>query len=643
MVGSKRLLKRKILNADRLTIREGVFIECENGKFVGLLYEYREFLKSVMKEMNYEASYRVYFSIPYRLWITVPPPSGKRNAAAPKGSGSELDTFLKGVNPIWTNKIEGSWFELKFHQLDEKLESVWSELLEDHNGNLPTVPWEFSIMKNSLDHLPDGIRIEKGCVEKDVISALDRDVNSLLNKYLAVLGLEGGSRRAKFDLGERVYETDLDFAYTGSENEGVLFVIEFKRHGLINKVNKRSIKDSEGMNSIMKQVLKEMAASETDCCLISDVEVSILVQLDFQTKIAPSSDKNVANVPFKFHVFYPDDPIHTIQAIICSVVYDQKMRAGDPIQKENAKKLRDLIVKESFIVPDGNDESRESSRPGSSMSQLTSPPSTIDPSGQLPPIGEQSSSSENEGNSPGSEHGTNPNTNENKSLNQYKQLEFILNEGEFEILQPGGYYATTVVKLNRIAIDRILSHLNLPPSVSHVIIKFYDWYNAGFYIKYNKLHITCTEHQRSMREKFHTEIECYQRTSRYNEARDSEKYVRVPKLYEYRGGKIIDGRKMLSYGWYLIIEYIEKDQDQVFNLKDAECQIRLLGSLGIQHNDIHERNIAVSEGKFTLIDFSEAKLDNIDVGWDLRMLENVWIENRKLHRTEEVSESFIEG
>lgn len=630
---NKSELKEQILKASDLTIREGIFIRKENDKFVKLLQDVEKFLKRLMGEMNYEFSYRVYFSIPYSFSLSNAPgqtftlpigdepnPPNLRSAADPKGSESNADTHLKKVVPLWTGRISSDWFDSKFSQLDVKLESIWSELDKYHqNDNFETAPQEFKKMDKFKAAFPEDIEMEKGCEETDVEEIFKEDLLSVLKKYFSVLEFKKKTRKIKFNLSGTVFSAKPDIEFLDSEDY-VFFFIELKRNGLSNYVDGDVIKDGEEMNSIMKQVLKYMIASTTDCCIISDVEVSILVQLDFEGAEKILCDKFITNVPFKYHIFRPDDTIHTFQAIICSVAYDQKLRMEDPIQRKNVQRLKELIVLESFRIGKPDNESTGSTQSDSYSSYSYNEGLSMIRTFQLPIIEEQDPNPEDISDD------SKPN-NQNNSWSQYMEKEFYIYEGEFEVLQPGVSYLNTVLKLNRKAIDRNFSYLNIHPSVSYVIIKVYDLFNVELYIENYDLPTSYSELKRSMGSKFNAEFECYKRMNAYNESRGTGEYLRVPKLYGCGGCYVKKDEETFTNGYYFILEYIEKDQDQRFNLEDASYQLKLLRSLGIQHNDIHQRNIVVRKGKFNLIDFSEAKLDNIDPHKDLESLNKVYKEN----------------
>lgn len=649
-------IKEWILQARELTIRKGLFTEKVNDKFVELLPNDKKFLKKLMEEMNYKFSYRIFFSIPYSLRIREDSgqihtyPTGKeanppnlRSDAAPKGSGSSADAHLKDVVPLWTRQISSDWFDSKFRQLDKKLEKVWSKLDKYDKNNFETASEVYKDMNDSMADIPGYIKISKGCKESDISNEFAGVFRDLEN-YFAVLGFENDSLPVKVNLSGDIFSVKPDVQFLDLDGN-VIFFMELKRHGLIKYVDGNVIKETEEMNSIMHQVLKYMGADTTDCCIISDMEICILVQLDFKyldknpsvefvSSVLSSGDsKPVARVPFKYHIFRPGDTIHTFQAIICSVIYDQKLRAGSRIQIENVKRLKELIVLDGFKIKNADKKSDGSSSDShsshSSHTSHTSYSNNMNRTDQLPSIEEQDANTEDMSDDPN-------HNNQNDRWINYTEKEFFVNEGEFEILQQAGAYMNTVLKLNRKAIDRNFSHLNIPPSVSYVVIKVYDLFNAERYIEYNELDTTYDEVQDSMIHKFRTESECYKRTNRYNGARGKGRYLRVPKLYG-RGACVL--RKVqqtltptLTHGYYFILEYIEKDQNQEFNLEDARCQIAILGRLGIQHNDVYQRNIAVSGGKFNILDFSEARLDFIDVSQDTKMLERAWVEQEKRYR-----------
>lgn len=630
-------LEKLILNSDGLTIREDDFIPSLNKKPFDLLYTDWKCLRDVMEKMDHKFSYRVYFSIPHLfnlekklevLYLSCGEIIFECSDTEifPEGSVIPADFFLRDVIPQWTRRISSDWFDSKFSQLDKKLESAWTQLDGYcQKDNFKTAPWVFRDMYNLRATLPSRIEIRKECNKEEIVSEIYKDVLYVLERYFAMLEIKKSRRRFNFNLCGSVFRAHPDYVYFDSEGN-LCFFVRFKRHGLTNYVDEKGIKDTDEMNSIMKGVLSHMVATRTDICIISDIEVSILVQLDFEgspNKI-PLEDDSSARVPFKYHIFHPDDTIYTLQAIICSVAYDQKLRFGDPIQKENVDKLKALLAQEgSKIQSPINDKASsrsDSQTDHSPRAELRSPSTQL--SEQVPSIPENLPK---------------PKTNWIK----YKNLEFSLNEGEFEILQPGGYHLNTVLKLNRCAIEKNLPHLKIPPSVSYVIMKIYDLSASDIYIECHELELKTSygEVKDFMGSKFETEIECYKRTNKYNETRGEGEYLRVPQMYEHGGGYIRKGKDILSFGWYLIVEYIEKDKDQRFDFKDAEHQIKLLGTLGIQHNDIHQRNIAVSQEKFTLIDFSEAKLDNIDLSWDLKNLDRVWTVTQ---HTREGSENFRE-
>lgn len=649
---SKRRLKKLILKAKELTIRKRPFVPNEIGKVIRLLKAELERLQKVMRRMHFESSFRIFFSLPYLLKVknkTKPilsdqneseasPPPDPKSDIAPKGSASKADLFLKDVVPVWTGKISNSWFDSKFSQLDKALSKVWikfGEYLRNDSDDPESDTEALAALNNCKYNLPGVFNIVKDCKESDLVDLFNEQVNSVLKTYFTVLEFEKKSDTVEFNLHGSFHKVRPDFGFFDIE-ENLFFFMEMKRNGLSKYLDKDVIKHGEEMNSIMEQVLKYMVATRTDCCIISDLEVSILVQLDFgEEKTSSFQNSKVAIIPFKYHIFRPNDPIYTFQAIICSVAYDQKLRVNDPIQKANVERLEALMVHKCSqirLTRSAGSSSGSNSQTNYSNSlglYLNSPV-------QLPPIGEQDSDAED------MSDGYNP-SNEKESWRQYKEMDFDLKDGEFEVLQRGGYYLTTVLKLNRAAIDRNLSYLKIPSSVSYVILKVFDLNTGDLYIEYNELRMSYEKIMELLEDKFVVEKACYDLTNAYNEARGAEKYLRVPKMYQPGGGYIRNGEKMISFGWFLVLEYIEKDQDQRFSLEEASSQVKVLGSLGIQHNDIHWRNIAVSKGKFNLIDFSEAKLNVFDLQEDLGNLKRVWVENLKLQDTENGSKNFRKG
>ncbi|CAH6723619.1 hypothetical protein CLIB1444_17S00892 [[Candida] jaroonii] len=641
------ILKRQILGADNLTIREGLFLPNEEGKFARLPFKDYKLLQEVIEELEWKATYRVYFSLPHRVSFIEDKVIvleyaylfdirdafriGDSSNSFPKGSENPADHFLRDIIPRWTRRFKNDWLDSKFCQLDKKLGSIWSELgTYTENDDKDTTTELYKLYEKVYDlpsRFPGEIEITKGCEKFTVAEEFHTEVSSILGRYFAALGLNVTASGTHFSLGGSHFKEKPSVLFReGGEN--IPFFIEFKRNGLIDYVDENGLKDKKEINSIMKQVSKYMLATGSDCGIITDLEVSILIQLDFETtsgsteKIIQEDGKatTVAILPFQYYVFHPNDTIYTLQAIICSVAYDQKLRAEDPIQKENVERLRALIVQEDSELQIPKCDGRSKFRRGSGIqtSHLTSSSTiSLNPSSSM------------------GEKNNNPQTNGQKSWSQYKQSKFILNEGDFEVLQPGGYYLSTVYKLNRAAIDKNLSHLNIPQSVSHVIMKVYDLYKANFFTEYNEWKINYSGLKIYMGEKFSTEVECNIRINTYNEFRSQEDYLRVPKMYEFGGGFVRDGDRMLSFGWYLISEFIEKDEDQRFSLEEAKKQVNLLGSLGIQHNDIYRRNVLVSNGKFNLIDFSEASFDEIDLRRDLNNLEHVWSRNMDQAQSED--------
>ncbi|CAH6722511.1 hypothetical protein CLIB1444_09S05182 [[Candida] jaroonii] len=653
------LLKRLILEADSLTIRQGLFLLNENGTFKELSPDARECLEEVMKEMNWMASYKVYFSIPYSFTVNNNnesrtnssaediSKSDSQSTALPKGSTSKADNYSRDVIPQWTRKITNEWLDLKFGQVDKKFENIWSEWgVYIENNDMNNAPEGLKRIHQVKSSLPGNIVMTKGCPEDDVKDAFFSKIKSVLYEYLAVLNFSGGSRRTEL---LKPFKSRPDFSFNDTDGTDIRFFIEFKKHGLFNYVDENGIKDNHEMNTIMKQASKYMVSAGIDCCIISDVEVSILVQLDFETsegkteKILKAKGKieTIAFVPFKYYVFHPNDTVYTFQAILCSVLYDQKLRAGDPIQKQNVERLKALILKEDpeLRVPRSGG-SRGSSGSESQISHSTPPGSSMISYTPLRSIDEQDSSTEN------MDVDENPKTNEQKSWSQYKDRIFYFNKGDFEALQQGGYYLNTVLKLNRAAIDRVLPHLNIPPSVPYVILKVYDLNSSDIYTEYHDWEIGYEELKRFMEDKFNTEVECYIRTNAYNESHHKGECLRVPKMYEFGGGFIKEDGDFFSFGWYLILEYLEKDSNHKFSLEEAKNQVKLLGSMGIQHNDIHPRNVVVSHSRFNLIDFSEAHLDEIDIHEDLESLEYVWkktlehVWNKNVEQPQQLQSSF---
>lgn len=234
-----------------------------------------------------------------------------------------------------------------------------------------------------------------------------------------------------------------------------------------------------------------------------------------------------------------------------------------------------------------------------------------------------------------------------KKNTDYNYLEMYLDETDYEVLQLSGELLTTVLKLNRNAIDRNLSHLKLPQSVSHVVLKVYDFPRLDYYFDYNRVWKENTREQfnKDVGKKFYIEKTCYKRIIKFNKlititSELGETPIRAPVMYEHGEVTGFINDKMSFFGWYLVLEYIEKDEVQTFDLGEAEHQIDLLTKLGILHNSMHERNIIVSNGKFRIIDFSSSKLndfrfasDKVDLrrNWDRMNLRASETQNKELN------------
>lgn len=355
----KNQFKECILSSDSLIIKEnGLFLD-ENGEVKFFLRRERFTFTKVMEEVNWKGAHRVYFSIPCH--VTRNKSDSDPEPEPPVARFSLANVKLNAVIPQWT-RIEKDWFDSKFSQLDKQFESIWSKLgkpTEDGHLDETTnkdVDDIYRLFESSF--LYRDVELEEGARRRQTELQFF-GFSSVLKKYLKILGLRGGYNLTDNDLNKPLFNLSSDFKVNNfdrllnwANKDKTYFFINFTRHGLINYVNEdRSLKDTSGMRSLMRETLKQMLAVETDCCMISDMEVSIMVQLNFEANEGKSI-YNVASIPFKYYVCYTDDQIYTLQAIICSMCYDQKLRGDDPTRRENIKKLETLLVnKDKKINP----------------------------------------------------------------------------------------------------------------------------------------------------------------------------------------------------------------------------------------------------------------------------------------------------
>lgn len=110
---------------------------------------------------------------------------------------------------------------------------------------------------------------------------------------------------------------------------------------------------------------------------------------------------------------------------------------------------------------------------------------------------------------------TSAGNNKRKSWTQYEQMKFYFDRGDFEVLQRGKCYLDTVLKLNRATLDRDLPHLNILPSVTHVITKFFGLTSLVSGSHRNEFKITHDKFE-SLYDKFSAEVKCYIGTNRYD-------------------------------------------------------------------------------------------------------------------------------
>ncbi|CAH6720294.1 hypothetical protein CLIB1444_03S08724 [[Candida] jaroonii] len=600
-------IKKVILGADGLIIKESIFkpIKVGSREILSLSMVMDEHLQDLMKEMDWKCFHRVYFSIPFEREAPFFKNKGSEETFYPTGLTEEADIYLYDVEPKWTGRIERSWFDDKFKKLDKKLDEVLTKVVADYR----------SLDKKTESEDPSAYQLIRkfGRLKENFIALsypfesnawlVSSDLFQFMERWLAMLDIN-------YKFGPRSFE--LDDIYLGSKircmfeygKDTDLFFFVHKKNGLKHWVDEetRFIKNTPQMNSIIKEASKYMIGTKIDCCLITDLETSILLQLDFETSKG-GNFRGKAVVPFKYYVCFSDDVTYTLHAILCSVIYYQKCRreAEDSSCLDNVKKLRTLLINQITLNPSSKITrsvviEKDDTRPSIDNVDEKDWKSSFNPS----------------------------------TINNfhYQPLNLHLNDQEYELLQIGGPRSTTVLKLNRSAIDKNLSHLNLSKTVNHVIVKVYDLSRAEEYYWMNDLeyHIELEELRPFYDECFCAETESYERIMAYNKCIDYNSRVNIPKMYEYGEIKIFKEGCLVCFGWHLILEYLEKDEDQMFDFEEAKRQVDILGNLGILHNKISSGNIIVSKKNFHLIDFSNAKLDEFeyDFAKDQDKLKKVW-------------------
>lgn len=554
-------IKQLILSTDSLTIRT------EDTELLSELPD--PHVKDALKQINWKGFYRLHFTIPGEFEFEKSP---NEFPDIPIGRITGADCFLKDIKPKWTGRIEKVWLDSKFKQLDKALDDVWASMgkyIKD--GKISwRAPGNFKqLVKSSAYTYSTRIKILE-CQDRRFIEGKFHMLCHETEEYLHFLGMQRSCPVFGIELFGWVVPVQIDRALTDKQERVYLF-IEPKLHGLKNYIDQDGFKDISEVDGIVKEALKKMLATKTDTCIISDIETSILMQLDFTHE-----DLKNDEVPLKYHIFHIDDRVHTFQGILASMAYDQRLRVDDTDQEDNVKRLEEiLITKEKVLDPP----------PLSEKSWLPFPP---------------------------------PITTYNWKENEYHQVSMELDD-DYEILQMDDDHLKSVFKLNRSTIDKYFSHLEIPSSVTEVVMKVYDIFRSDLYFDNNEHDDLRDEENipKYMGEMFNTEVESYRRIQKNLD-------ILSPKMYGFGSAYIWQDSQPLSVGWYLILQYLEKDIDQRFDLDEAFHQIDLLHSLGIYHNNISKDHVMMSKGKFRIFDFCHATFEEVLHGLDRRNLYMHW-------------------
>lgn len=519
-----------------------------------------ESLRKFLKSVDWKGFHRVYFSLPLRKRYGEP----ETEPATLEGTEDAADSIMRNVKPHWTGEIEKSWLDSKFKQLDDAYKEVWAEMSQhiENGKRLDNMPFKFSEVLGSFGLYQRSAVIEEGADKSTSRYQLIGMYFNRLNDHLTLLDI----RIHPNGLSMLGFSVKPDFVLS---NKKGYFFIKITANGLKHYIEKGGMKDTPGMRSIIKEVIKCMLATRSDTCIVSDLETSILMQLDYHSQGVVFDGEAI--IPLKYCLFNADDKGYTFQAIIASVIYDQMLRVDDRVQEDNVKRLEKLVILEG-----------DPKFPGNCRVDDYSPPKK---SRKLNPFVEV-----------GADYHS---TDSNWVTPEYK-LKLDLKQGEYELLQMAGNCLSTVLKLNSTAIDK--HNLNVPKT-DHVIIKIYDLLKCHDYFFYHDLRSDWRENVSTYYHKsFGTEIECYERIA------SAESSIRVPKMYGHGEMIVRKGGEVFSLGWGIMLEYLEKDEDQNYDEEELKRQLDLLESLGIKHNDTESRNIIVSKKQLHLIDFSHARL-----------------------------------